>query len=184
MMITLVPENNVRKEQFMEEAMRNLAIMVWTVCAINTNANAVEIGKVAIGEERQLAQNEETVIYGASRKADGSEDAVVVEQPADGGNPLGNPIVDPDALEPSTNVPEVVAQPVQKAVPEQAKANNGLPQSAGTNPTPQQLGKQFQNTLMEANGMVYDVQAYPEEDLKAIGNPSDPATLYSPNVNP
>ena len=24
----------------------------------------------------------------------------------------------------------------------------------------------------------------PEEDLKAIGNPSDPATLYSPNVNP
>ena len=47
-----------------------------------------------------------------------------------------------------------------------------------------ELGKDFQNTLLEADGMVYDVQAYPEEDLKAIGNPSDPATLYSPNVNP
>ena len=37
---------------------------------------------------------------------------------------------------------------------------------------------------MEADGMVYDVQAYPTEDLKAIGNSSNPETIYSPNVNP
>ena len=48
----------------------------------------------------------------------------------------------------------------------------------------QQLGKDFQNTLMEANGMVYDVQAYPVEDFDAIGDPSNPQTIYSPNVNP
>ena len=43
---------------------------------------------------------------------------------------------------------------------------------------------QFQNTLMEANGMVYDVQAFPEADVPVISDTSNPETIYSPNVNP
>ena len=45
------------------------------------------------------------------------------------------------------------------------------------------LGRDFQNTLLEANGMVYDVQAYPLKDMGVIGNSANPKTIYSPNVN-
>ena len=45
------------------------------------------------------------------------------------------------------------------------------------------LGNDFENTLLEANDRVYDVQSYPEADFKAMGNSANPQTIYSPNVN-
>ena len=36
---------------------------------------------------------------------------------------------------------------------------------------------------MEANGRIYDIQSYPEQDINVMNNPSDPQTIYSPNVN-
>ena len=60
-----------------------------------------------------------------------------------------------------------------------ADTNEVVPESQA-----QQLGDKFQNTLMEANGMIYDVQAYPEADIPVIGDSANPKTIYSPNVNP
>ena len=46
-----------------------------------------------------------------------------------------------------------------------------------------ELGKQFRNTLLEANGRVYDIQSYPEQDFMLMNNSAEPQTIYSPNVN-
>ncbi|MBQ9235583.1 MAG: hypothetical protein IJ184_03870 [Alphaproteobacteria bacterium] len=40
-----------------------------------------------------MAQDNETVVYGAAATPNGGENIAIVTQPADGGNPLGNPIV-------------------------------------------------------------------------------------------
>lgn len=157
----------------MNEGFRNLALLVWALCAVNSNSYASD-NKIVIAEE--MTQESPTIVYGAAKKADGEVDEVVVEQPQNGPNPLGNPIVIPEKYEAQAKV----------ATPEGKRFSASSPQSTGNEeaPNPQALGKDFQNTLLEANGMVYDVQAYPEKDLKAIGNPSEPATIYSPNVNP
>lgn len=176
----------------MNEGMRNLAVLVWALCAINNNSYASD-NKMIIAEES--AQNAPTIIYGASRKSNGEKDEVVVEQPEGAPNPLGDPIVPSN---PTAN-PTLPAEKIMTA-PEAAATKPELPvvtdnkaalpventEVNGENSVQnlQKLGKDFQNTLLESDGMVYDVQAYPEEDLKAIGNPSNPATLYSPNVNP
>ena len=131
--------------------------------------------------------NEETIVYGSAKEADGGSDSFIVEQPKGASNPLGDPIITPVQSENE----EAQMQSLQTSDQSGGKdstvsgVSNQLQQINPNTPQGQeQLGNDFQNTLMEANGMVYDVQAYPEEDLEAIGNPSNPATLYSPNVNP
>ena len=165
----------------MNEGMRNVALLVWALCAMNNDAYASG-NKMMIAEEN--AAQMPTVVYAVSKKSPGESDEVIVEQPADSGNPLGDPI-------PNRNrtVPEVIedSSPAgnseNSAVQTQDQQQEAQPAPEFEN-SQQQLGRDFQNTLLEANGMVYDVQAYPEKDLKAIGNPSNPETIYSPNVNP
>lgn len=173
----------------MNEGFRNIAVLLWAFCAMNNNSYAQD-NQVVIAEE--AASEAPTVVYGAARKADGSEEEVLVEQPADAANPLGDPII-PVAPTTVTTTPVINSMPSEVKNPQPGVSGNGAgseqpdtqPQVIGQPVVPegQQLGDQFQNTLMEANGMVYDVQAFPEEDLKAIGNPSNPETIYSPNVN-
>ena len=166
----------------MHEGIRNVALLVWALCAVNSNSYASD--DLVIAEEAVSAAP--TVVYGAAKEAGGGSDSVVIEQPAGAPNPLGNPISVPGQNE---NTP-ATAEGANATAP--AENSDNIPMNTTSapqvNPNTVQgqkaLGKDFQNTLLEANGMVYDVQAYPEEDLKAIGNPSDPATLYSPNVNP
>lgn len=150
-----------------------MALLVWALCAVNSNSYASD-NSIVIAEE--MTADTPTIVYGAAKKADGEVDEVVVEQPQNGPNPLGNPIV----------IPEKVETPAKMATPEVKKNSTKNTEAVDSEqvPNPQALGKDFQNTLLEADGMVYDVQAYPEKDLKAIGNPSEPATIYSPNVNP
>ncbi len=180
---------NLSGEPPMNEGFRNIAVLLWAFCAMNSNSYARE-NQVVITEE--AATDAPTVVYGAARKSDGNEEEVLVEQPADAGNPLGDPII-PVAPTSITAVPVINSMPaeVKNPQPGSVKGSAGSEQP-DTHPQVigrpvvsegQQLGDQFQNTLMEANGMVYDVQAYPEEDLKVIGNPSNPETIYSPNVN-
>ncbi len=173
----------------MNEGFRNIAVLLWAFCAMNSNSYARE-NQMVIAEE--AATDAPTVVYGAARKSDGSEEEVLVEQPADAGNPLGDPII-PVAPTSITAAPVINSMPAEVKNPQPGPVTGSAgceqpdrqPQVIGRPVVPegQQLGDQFQNTLMEANGMVYDVQAYPEEDLKAIGNPSNPETIYSPNVN-
>lgn len=144
------------------------------------------------------AQNNEdpTVVFGSAATADGGQNTFVVEQPKGAENPLGDPIVGPNTPPQVFDVPaEMTNQPVQdnanisqpiadpNALSEQntvapnSGSNNSLPEEA------QELGQDFQNTVTEANGRIYDIQSYPEQDVNVMSNPSDPQTIYSPNVN-
>ena len=166
----------------MNEGFRNLALLVWALCAVNSNSYAQDSATVITEESSTSAP---TIVYGAARRADGETDEVLIEQPAGAPNPLGNPL--PDAAE--QQQPQAVTDPVSGGNADNAPAA-GEPMQDVPNVQGQpvvsapKLGQEFQNTLMEADGMVYDVQAYPTEDLKAIGNSSNPETIYSPNVNP
>jgi hypothetical protein len=119
------------------------------------------------------AQDDPTIVYGAANMGEGKENVFVVEQPQNVPNPLGNPIVGPDK-------PAEVLGDVDNNFNQQNKFenNDNLGQINQNN-----LGNDFENTLLEANGRVYDVQSYPKADIKVMENPSDPQTIYSPNVN-
>lgn len=182
----------------MNEGLRNLAVLVWALCAVNTSAYANDANMV-IAEEATVG--EPTIVYGAARKAEGVMDEVVLEQPANAPNPLGNPIVlnsnpasvatNPAVVVPVANLPQpAVVSGGPQGVPVVGPNNGPVVNGSGPQGVPvvpnsaAQLGNQFQNTVEEANGMIYDTQAYPIEDLGAMGNPSNPETIYSPNVNP
>ena len=146
-----------------------------------------------------LAQeNSPTVVFGAAATPDGKQNTFMVEQPKDAPNPLGNPITGDNTTpqvfdvsnemtnqSTSTDNLQPAPQPIddpnalseQNTVAPNESSNADLPQEA------QSLGQDFQNTLMEANGRIYDVQSYPEQDINVMDNPSDPQTIYSPNVN-
>ena len=123
----------------------------------------------------------ETFVYGAAARSDGGENVFVVAQPDNLENPLGNPIEGPQTP------PQVFHSSSQVKVPQSEKNSSfqfdqPLLQTAPTLEA-KDLGQDFQNTLLEANGRVYDVQSYPIQDMNVMGNPTQPETIYSPNVN-
>jgi len=134
-----------------------------------------------------VSGDEPTTIYSAAARPDGGENVFVVSQPDNFDNPLGNPIVGPE-------VPPKVYGALPQTSESEDESNNetmelsSQPQPVGTiNNTPVQegiaLGKDFQNTLVEGNGRVYDIQSYPIQDIGVMSNPAEPQTIYSPNVN-
>ena len=137
----------------------------------------------AMAQEPEKNDYPPTVIFGAAATATGGQNEFVVEQPDGAPNPLGDPIDVSDTPPQVADIPEEmsnrsVRQNADDAVSQQAAQSQGnLPAES------QALGKDFQNTLLEANGRVYDVQSYPEQDFNLIGNPANPQTIYSPNVN-
>lgn len=173
----------------MSEMVKNFAMLVWLACAMNSSTMPARAQ--GIREEKAMTTQGAavpTLVYGKAQQSDGATDEVLLEQPDNSVNPLGNPLPEVIEQQPAAAVvpagQNVAPQPLVKTG--ESPAGAAVPQT-GDNPAgiaPQNLGTKFQNTLMEANGMVYDVQAYPAEDLKAIGNPSNPETIYSPNVNP
>lgn len=183
----------------MSEALKNLTLLLWAMCAIHTEAYAAE--KQGVAEENKL-QNEvtaPTLVYGSAQTASGGEDTFVVEQPDGAQNPLGDPLVEPQTPPKDYTLEQnqLVQSQSSSAAPASALGNGpqGVPvvgpDSNGPQGVPvvgpdsaQELGNQFQNTLMEANGMVYDVQAFPQADVPVIDNSANPETIYSPNVNP
>ena len=126
------------------------------------------------------AEETPTVVFGEAATPQGGEMAVLVEQPENAPNPLGNPLPMPDntAEESSVPVHEEQAAEVKEASPEGAVVSENNPVKAA-----QELGNDFQNTLTEANGRIYDIKSYPEADVGVMSNPSQPETIYSPNVN-
>jgi hypothetical protein len=115
--------------------------------------------------------NDDTIVYGAAATKNGNQNVFVIEQPKNAPNPLGNPIPTPDK-------PVEVFGNVYNHNQNQTTQNQ-----SGRNTQQQNLGNDFENTLLEANDRVYDVQSYPEADFKAMGNSANPQTIYSPNVN-
>lgn len=165
----------------MSEMMKNFAMLLWVACAVNSGSRSAYAQGIQEENMQMQAETSPTIVIGKSKRPDGTTDEVVVEQPDNNVNPLGNPL--PEVIE-EPGRPATLPTGIKQASPAVAApqaAEQALPDN---NASAEDLGKQFQNTLMEANGMVYDVQAYPVQDLKAIGNPSNPETIYSPNVNP
>ena len=131
----------------MNEAIRNVAMLVWAVCAINSDAEA-QSSRLFISEENSAPQ-QETMVYGAAKKSSGGEDEFLLEQPAGCGNPLGNPII-------SGNGGDATASDAQAAAaPEQ----------------------QIQDTLYESGNRIYDVQSYPASDIRTIEQPNVNSTI-------
>ena len=125
----------------------------------------------------------DTVVYGAAKTSDGGENVFVVEQPNGNINPLGDPL--PNSGNPPKDFDvDTENNTIDKNKQWQDTPSVPLPlQNENNIEKAVDLGKDFQNTLMEANGRVYDIQSYPEQDFKVMGNPSEPQTIYSPNVN-
>lgn len=121
-----------------------------------------------------LAEDNPTVVFSSAATPTGSQKVFIVNQPENSENPLGNPIVFPnkpvevfgDAYNKNINQPQEASK--------ESNTNTNLEQN---------LGSDFENTLLEANDRVYDIQSYPKADFKAMDNPADPKTIYSPNVN-
>ena len=119
-----------------------------------------------------MADDSPTVVFGAAETKDGGQNVFVVRQPENAPNPLGNPL-------PMPNKPVEVFGDVYKPTNKQSNVNI----SNANNQSQQNLGNDFENTLLEANDRVYDIQSYLKADFKAMENPSNPETIYSPNVN-
>ncbi len=123
------------------------------------------------GNAHAQASQTPTIVESSAVQSDGNKDTFIIEQPANSPNPLGNPLNIPNEtpkIEQESNDADSLSAPPPKDVPLNSS----------------ELGNDFQNTLLEANGMVYDVQAFPKEDIPLIENSANPQTIYSPNVNP
>lgn len=122
-----------------------------------------------------------TVVFGEAANPDGGKNVFVVEQPNNEVNPLGDPLPN---IANDKNINTV--DKVENTYPENIKPQSTEGEHISDSDLPKEdaeLGRQFRNTLLEANGMVYDVQSYPEKDFELMNNSADPQTIYSPNVN-
>ena len=134
-----------------------------------------------------VSSGESTTIYSAAVRPDGGENVFVVSQPNNLENPLGNPIVGPE-VPPKVYGTLPQATEAENESTDETTESSSQPQPVGTiNETPVQegisLGKDFQNTLVEGSGRIYDIQSYPIKDVEVMSNPAEPQTIYSPNVN-
>lgn len=127
------------------------------------------------------AEDVPTIVFGEAAMPQGGETAVLVEQPKDAPNPLGDPLPMPDNL--VETAPEVVSEETATNVTETKPEEKTSVSENNPVKAAQELGNDFQNTLTEANGRIYDIQSYPEADVGVMSNPSQPETIYSPNVN-
>lgn len=127
--------------------------------------------------QEQKYNNSPTVVEAIANNAEGGKNVAIVEQPDGYGNPLGNPIVGPYVAPRAYNAANALNENKVQNYNNYYSYNRTNPNSALS------LGRQFRNTLMEANGEIYDIQAYPDQDIGVIGNKILPQTIYSPNVN-
>ncbi len=151
--------------------MDGIGLITVVLTILSSNVHAAE----------NVNDNSPTLVYSSAATADGKENVFIVEQPKDAPNPLGNPLPDtpsPQVVQPALATPHSVSISQKQSTDTQ---NYNVPTNLPAED--KALGQKFQNTIMEADGMVYDVQAYPTQDLKLMSNPSNPQTIYSPNVN-
>ena len=144
---------------------------------------AILLTGVSLGVAQEATDEVPTVVFGSAATADGGQNAFMVEQAKDAPNPLGNPIETPERPTQVFDVPSEIDSSAVEQNSEPVSAASSINNQENLPAEAQALGKDFQNTVMEANGRVYDVQSYPEQDLKLMGNSANPQTIYSPNVN-
>lgn len=163
----------------MNEALRNLTVLLWALTAVNTSSHAQTTG---MNIQEEAVQESPTLIYGASKKSPTESDEVLIEQPANAGNPLGNPIVDDAPLEEN---PFAQVDPVEPISPSPAKKTQ-KPVESNTAPTNNyQAGpnsaQQIDNTLYESGNRIYDLQSYPVDDVNKVMQPNTQPTISNDN---
>ncbi len=155
----------------MDEALRNLTMILWAYCAVNSSASA-EAKIVTISEENPPVQ--ETIVYGSARTPSGKENIFEVEQPESAPNPLGNPIVEdndmPTADEPVQVVPPQLLPETQKQPKILARDAVGKAMGAGEISLPEN-GK-IENELYQQGNDIIDVQAFPVKDVDEVTTPN------------
>ena len=142
------------------------AVIIFLVCLF--------VWKVSAQSQESISP---TIVVGEAQTADGNENLFMVEQPSNAPNPLGDPIISTEANTQNSETKEDMSAKQQNSE-SSVKSQDEQPKNA------EQAGKDFENTLIEANGRIYDVQSYPEGDLPIMGDSANPETIYSPNVNP
>lgn len=124
-----------------------------------------------------------TIVEAEANTPDGGRNISIVEQPANGGNPLGNPIVGPYIPPKAYNSADNAGNTDSISNRMNSNSFDGNLQNTNISDKALELGHDFENTLIEANDRVYSIQSYPVEDINVIGSKTMPQTIYSPNVN-
>lgn len=137
------------------------------------------------------ANDNDTVIYGASETAPGVYDNATVQLTPEEGNIMGQPIVGDgfqSALDSASSdmTDESSANNLSTtnvSMPSQMAPSNVVSESLPQNPqispqeSPQAVNQQIQNTLYESGGRIYDVQSYPTSDVNTIEEPNIQPTI-------
>lgn len=137
------------------------------------------------------ANDNDTVIYGASETAPGVYDNATVQLTPEEGNIMGQPIVGDgfqSALDSASSdmTDESSANnlsTINVSMPSQMAPSNVVSESLPQNPqispqeSPQAVNQQIQNTLYESGGRIYDVQSYPTSDVNTIEEPNIQPTI-------
>ena len=161
----------------MNEAVRNLAVLLWAVCAMNNNSYASN--GLVIKEE--TSPSVPTIITGEAVTPAGKMRKVIVEQQADAPNPLGNPIVESDTENQNADVSkEPMIVDTEKNLPtnliEQSAISKELKPDEEPLPQP---SKKIENELYQSGNDIIDVQAYPINDVNEITEPNIQPTVVS-----
>lgn len=134
-----------------------------------------------LGIMTEVAAEMPTIIEAEANTKDGGKNIAIVEQPADSGNPLGNPIVGAYVAPKAYNAADGLSVYNHYNEQNDVMGDNQAEESVQNQAV--ELGHDFENTLIEANGRIYSTQSYPADDIEVIGNKTMPQTIYSPNVN-
>lgn len=143
--------------------------MLRYVIIISLIAVAVNAGEII---DSFSQPDNETIVYGQAANANGTVNKVLLEQPADAPNPLGDPV--PDYTPPAAPKAQPLRRGQKSGVAPAAAATdetgNAVSQISPQNPadsqmTPQQMNNEIQNKLYEEDNRVYDVQSYPIDDI-------------------
>ena len=164
----------------MNEAMKSLIMVVWMVCAVNSDAHAVQ-NNVNI-EEETMNNNQPTIVWGAAQNASGAENEDIVIQAPNEGNPLGNPIVGNDDNVSKVSTPAPVSDNKKKSETSQIapivqSSTQGILQPDQV-PLPQPSTK-IENELYQSGNDIIDVQAYPIGDVSTVTEPNLQPTIVS-----
>ena len=123
---------------------------------------------------------EPTIVYGESTLPNKKTDSVLLVQPEDAPNPLGDPIVYEPTTENTSSTSSV--EDTQKSINQDKPITNEISQTLEQDPkpfsiTPQSLQNQIENTLYQSGDRIYDIQSYPIKDINEITEPNIQPTI-------
>lgn len=133
-------------------------------CLLAGHTNAEEFIESTAGPQ------DETTVFGEAAQPNGTFNQMLLEQPQNAPNPLGNPIYYTPSGAPEIFTPQTALQPSLQTLPSTPNAINEIsPQNPSVSQmTPQAVGNEIQNKLYQSGDRIYDVQSYPANDINYI----------------